>query len=217
MGHPIAKVFPSGLLPKEVEEALGVRNRGEVVRFDVIRRRRDGTSIQVEAQAVALGDELGGVITYASVGRNSAEHDSLQEQLRESQKMEAVGRLAGGVAHDFNNLLSVIGGYTQMVYLNTPAGDPAREQLGEVLKAAERAGDLTRQLLAFDRKQVVQPYVLDMTDTLKEMQNFLPRLIGEDVELEFRPDPEPGRLRMDPGQIEQIVMNLVAERAGRHA
>jgi two-component system, cell cycle sensor histidine kinase and response regulator CckA len=132
-----------------------------------------------------------------------------EEQLRHSQKMEAVGRLAGGVAHDFNNLLSVILSYTTILSEGLDAHDPMAEGLTQIRKASERAADLTRQLLAFGRQQVLAPRVLDLNLVLDNMSRMLRRVIGEDVELKILQAPALGRTRADPGQLEQVVMNLV--------
>ncbi|MDB4931136.1 MAG: Blue-light-activated protein [Myxococcaceae bacterium] len=132
-----------------------------------------------------------------------------EEQLRQTQKMEAVGRLAGGVAHDFNNLLSVVLGYNDMAIADLRPGDPLRENLEEVRKAGERAAGLTRQLLAFSRQQVLQPRVVSLGEVLLGMERMLARLVGEDVVLTVAPPSGSGCCWVDPGQIEQVVMNLV--------
>ncbi len=123
--------------------------------------------------------------------------------------MEAVGRLAGGVAHDFNNLLSVIVGYGYLIHANTTPDQPAHSSAQEIMTAAGRAGALTRQLLAFSRKQVLQPEVLDLNSVLKNMDEMLPRLIGEDIDLRMVRGKDLRRVKLDPVQIEQVIMNLV--------
>lgn len=122
--------------------------------------------------------------------------------------MEAVGRLAGGVAHDFNNLLTAISGHAQILLEDLPADDPARADIEEISRAADRAADLTRQLLAFSRKQMLRPQVLDPNALIGEIQKMLRRLIGEDIELITRLAPDLGAVRADPGQLEQVIMNL---------
>jgi signal transduction histidine kinase/CheY-like chemotaxis protein len=131
-----------------------------------------------------------------------------EEQLRQSQKMEAVGRLAGGVAHDFNNLLTVIGGYSALSLLSVGPAHPLRKHLVEIQKSAERASSLTSQLLAFSRKQVLQPRVLQLNEVVRSLERMLRRLIGEDIELSTCFDPHLGCVKADPGQIEQVLMNL---------
>ena len=122
--------------------------------------------------------------------------------------MEAVGRLAGGVAHDFNNLLTIMNGYTELLSERTSTDDPRREYLKESLKAGERAVSLTRQLLAFSRRQVLEPRVLNLNSLLTDLEKMLRRLIGEDVELATKLRPELGRVKVDPGQVEQVILNL---------
>jgi signal transduction histidine kinase/ActR/RegA family two-component response regulator len=131
-----------------------------------------------------------------------------EAQLRQAAKMEAVGRLSGGVAHDFNNLLSVILSYTTSLMEELPAAHPMSEDLGEVLRAGQRAADLTRQLLAFSRRQPMELKVLSLNELVKSTGGLLQRLIGEDVELKMELEPQLGRVRVDPGQMVQVVMNL---------
>src|SRR6185369_11771914 len=123
-----------------------------------------------------------------------------------SQKMEAVGRLAGGVAHDFNNSLGVIQGYTEL--LIREAGDGPRGKLEQILKATTRATGLTRQLLAFSRKQIVDPKVLDLNSLLADLEQLVGRLIGEDIDLAIVPGADLGQVKADPGQLDQVVINL---------
>jgi two-component system, cell cycle sensor histidine kinase and response regulator CckA len=132
----------------------------------------------------------------------------LEEQLRQAQKMEAVGMLAGGVAHDFNNLLTIIGGYSQLTMDGLSPHDPNRHNLEQVIKASERAAALTQQLLAFSRRQVLQPKVLDLNKLVTSLSTMLRRLIGEDIDLRLALDQELGRVNADPGQLEQVLMNL---------
>lgn len=138
-----------------------------------------------------------------------AEHRHLEQQLRQAQKMEAVGRLAGGIAHDFNNLLTVINGYGQLISDCLPPKHSLRANAEEILRAGERAATLTRQLLAFSRKQIMAPAVLNLNHIVAELEKMLRRLIGEDIELVTSLDADLGNVRADPGQIEQVIMNLV--------
>ncbi|MCD6554092.1 MAG: GAF domain-containing protein [Anaerolineae bacterium] len=145
---------------------------------------------------------------HEAVRQELAERKRLEEQLLHSQKLEAVGRLAGGVAHDFNNLLTAIIGYSDLVLMSLGQNDPLYKDVEEIKKAAERAASLTRQLLAFSRKQMLQPKVLDLNATVTHMEKMLQRLIRENIELVTILDPALGHIKADPGQIEQVIMNL---------
>jgi len=151
-----------------------------------------------------LGARVGAVLALLDV----SEQRSLSEQLRQAQKMEAIGRLAGGVAHDFNNLLTVILGHAQLLSARAEATEEMRDDARDIAQAATRAAGLTRQLLAFSRQQVLQPRVLDLNAVILETEKMLRRLIGEDVELRTCPAPGLDSVRADPGQIEQVLMNL---------
>jgi signal transduction histidine kinase len=132
-----------------------------------------------------------------------------EKQLVQSQKLEAVGRLAGGISHDFNNLLTVILGYSDIMKRNLQNGDPLRRNVDEILKASERAASLTRQLLAFSRKQVMQPKVFDLETVVSDLEKMLRRMIGEDIELRVTTEADLGNIKADPVQLEQVIMNLV--------
>jgi two-component system cell cycle sensor histidine kinase/response regulator CckA len=133
-----------------------------------------------------------------------------EEQLRQSQKMEAVGRLAGGVAHDFNNLLTAIFGYAELLLDQFEPGDQRRADLEEIRRSAERAATLTRQLLAFSRKQMLQARVVDLNEIVGNLEKLLERLMGDRIEFVFRPAPNLWKVRADPAQIEQVLVNLCA-------
>jgi two-component system, cell cycle sensor histidine kinase and response regulator CckA len=141
--------------------------------------------------------------------RDVTDRKRLEEQLHHSQRLEAVGRLAGGVAHDFNNLLMIITGYSQMLLDGMRPGDPARADLEQVVKAAERATDLTRQLLAFSRRQVVRPAILNLNQLVHDMDRMLRRVLGEDIKLIASFSPGLKTVRADPGQLEQVILNIV--------
>jgi PAS domain S-box-containing protein len=169
--------------------------------------RRDGTSIPIEYTAYPIVENhavKGAVVTFNDI----SERKRLEDQLVVSQKMEAVGRLAGGIAHDFNNLLTAIIGYTQLVLSQLAKEDPLRKEIEEVGRAGTRAASLTSQLLAFSRRQVLQPKVLDLNEVVGETDRMLRRLIGEHIHLTTRLDPELGHVRTDPGHIQQVIMNL---------
>jgi len=131
-----------------------------------------------------------------------------EDQLRQSQKMEGIGTLAGGIAHDFNNLMTAVTGYSELALRHLEAGDPLRPKIEEIKKAGERAATLTRQLLAFSRKQILQPRVLDLNTVVSGMGKMLPRMIGEDIDLRIELDTSLGQVEADPGQVEQVLMNL---------
>jgi len=150
----------------------------------------------------------GRLVGIFGIGRDVTERVQLEQQLRQAQKMEAVGRLAGGIAHDFNNILTAITGYADLLLEDLAASDPRRDDAVEIRKAADRAAGLTRQLLAFSRQQVLQPRVLDLNALVSELEKMLRRLLGEDVALATRLDPTLAHVRADPGQLEQVVMNL---------
>lgn len=138
-----------------------------------------------------------------------AQQERSEEQLRQAQKLEAVGRLAAGIAHDFNNLLSVVLSYSEELLRDLPEGSQSRQDVAEVKRAGERAADLTRQLLVFSRQQVLAPKILDLNAVLTSLGRLLARVVGEDVHVVMRLCPDPGQVKVDPSQIEQVVLNLV--------
>ena len=144
-----------------------------------------------------------------SIGEDITERQRLEQQLRQAQKMEAIGRLAGGVAHDFNNVLTAIFGYTDLMSEDLPPDSPLQPDVAEVRKAAQRAAGLTRQLLAFSRQQVLEPVVLNANDLIEDFEKMLGRMIGEDVEVRLALARDLGNVRADPGQVQQVLMNLV--------
>jgi PAS domain S-box-containing protein len=169
---------------------------------------KDGRTISCEWYNTPLVDESGNVLGVASLVQDVTERVALEERLRQSQKMEAVGRLAGGVAHDFNNLLTVIMGYSQILTDGLPGASQLKDATTQIRSAADRAAGITRQLLAFSRKQVLSPRVIDLNDVMLNLDTMLRRLIGEDVEVLTVPGRHLGTVKADPGQIEQVIMNL---------
>jgi len=176
--------------------------------------------VSLSLAAIRDGHErlIGSMAVLEDIGGRRGEQERLEEseralrlnemQLRQSHKMEAIGRLAGGVAHDFNNLLTSILVHTELMLGELPADHALRGDLGEVRHAAERAADLTSQLLAFSRKQVIEPRVLDLNGAIGRITGMLRRLIGEHIELTTTLEPTLGRVLADPGQIEQVILNL---------
>ena len=181
---------------------------GQVWRGEVTNQRKDGSLYTEEMTITPVRDAQGAITHFIAVKQDITARKGLEEQFRQAQKMQAVGRLAGGVAHDFNNLLTIINGYSEMVLERLPTEDPFYAQIGEIRKAGERAAALTRQLLAFSRRQVLEPHVLDLNTLIADVSKMLCRLIGEDVNMITVKGHRLGRVMADPGQIEQILMNL---------
>ena len=192
---------------KVQKAAADARCTGKGTNLEYRMRHKNGgwRILESRASTIVKGGKVEKLII---VNRDVTERKRLEEQFRQSQKMEAVGRLSGGVAHDFNNLLGVIIGYGEIVQEGTAPDSPLRSCVDEMLKAGHRAAGLTRQLLAFSRQQVMDPRVLDLNVVVKDMEKMLKRLIGEDVRLKTALDPALVRIKADPGQLEQVIMNL---------
>jgi PAS domain S-box-containing protein len=171
-------------------------------------RRKDGTALVQEAAISPVRDATGRAVDYVGVMRDVTYERQIEEQLRQAQKMEAVGRLAGGVAHDFNNILTVITGRCHLLLRRETENVPLRRELDVIFSAANRAAGLTRQLLIFSRKEVIEPRVLDLGALVANLEKMLARLIGEDIETTIVQEPDLGHVKADPGQLEQVVMNL---------
>ncbi|MBC7898390.1 MAG: PAS domain S-box protein [Cytophagaceae bacterium] len=185
-----------------------VKKGQQIPAHDTKRLRKDGKSIDVSVSISPVLIRKGEVIGASKIAHDITRVKLLEEQFRQAQKMEAVGTLAGGVAHDFNNLLTIINAYSELLMEELPDGDPMRELLIEIHKAGERAGNLTRQLLAFSRKQILLPRVLDLGAIVTDTTTMLRRVIGEDIVLSTVLDPAARPVKVDPGQIQQILMNL---------
>ncbi|MDQ3136076.1 MAG: ATP-binding protein [Gemmatimonadota bacterium] len=204
----LAEFYPGA---REREQMVALMRAADSQWLDCRTRIRSGETVDTAWAFVRLSD--GSTI---GIGQDVSERKEAERtlrmnesQLRQSQKMEAIGRLAGGVAHDFNNLLTSILGHTELMLGELAPGHPLREDIGEVRHAAERAADLTSQLLAFSRKQVIEPRVLELNTAIGHIMGMLRRLIGEHIELVPALDPTLGRVLADPGQIEQVIVNLV--------
>ncbi len=178
--------------------------------LDLERVLPDGTHRWVTVRGEPLRAADGAIIGLRGTMQDITDRRRMDEQLRQAQKMDSIGRLAGGVAHDFNNLLTAIMGFTHLAIEELPDGHPVRADLGEVLASARRGAELTRQLLAFARQQPANPSVLDLNDVLSNLFRLLERLIGEDVSLTLELAPKPARVLIDRGQLEQVIVNLAA-------
>ncbi|MGZ6970168.1 MAG: ATP-binding protein [Thermoanaerobaculia bacterium] len=213
-GRPRAEIIGSPLMEAvspEEREKVGkafqeTLSHGSIHGLETLAFRADGKSVPIEisASVVQVGDRH---LVNAIVRDVSARHQT-EEQLRQSQRMEAIGQLAGGVAHDFNNLLTVIIGYTELLALRADIQAAARGEIGEIRNAAERAAVLTRQLLTFSRKQVLEPVVFSINELIVNLEKMLGRLIGEHLNLVTRLDPFLGNVCADRGQLELVIMNL---------
>src|SRR5437667_2984438 len=207
----VGRPFEAFVHPDDVPLALDLFGRvlqGEprpTIQFRILTRAGTYRVAEFSATAQLRDGRLTGIL---GIGRDVTERLGLEQQLRQAQKMEAVGRLAGGIAHDFNNILTAITGYADLLLEDLGATDPRRQDADEIHKAADRAAGLTRQLLAFSRQQVLQPTVLEVNKLVSDLEKMLRRLLGEDVELSTRLAPTTGRVKADPGQLEQVVMNL---------
>jgi two-component system cell cycle sensor histidine kinase/response regulator CckA len=184
--------------------------RGETRTVDLETRwqRPDGKPLWMYLNASLVQDTAGEPLYLLLYLRDITERKSLEDQLRQAQKMEAVGQLAGGIAHDFNNLLTAILGSTELLLADTPPGDPRREDVQEISRSAHRAAALVRQLLAYSRKQVLQPRRVDLNAIVRDMGAMLRRVVGEPIELRLDLDPGLGHVTADPGQLEQVIANL---------
>jgi PAS domain S-box-containing protein len=189
----------------EVREAI--RN-GRPCAVELLNYRKDGTTFWNALSLSPVHDDAGRLTHYVGVQTDVTRSRKIEEQLRQAQKMEALGHLAGGVAHDFNNMLTVINGYSELLLPRFDTGDMTRTFLIEIARAGERAAAMTRQLLAFSRQQVLEPRVLDLNAEIRDAEKMLRRLIGEDILLTTVLTPGLGRVRVDPGQMQQVLLNL---------
>jgi PAS domain S-box-containing protein len=194
-----------GLAPLQEAVARDGRWEGELR----LRHFRTGKAIPVWLNVFMLKDrDSGEPIAFATVTRDLTQTKETEEHLRQAQKMEAIGKLAGGIAHDFNNLLTGINGFAELALAAPQVSGELREYLDEIRKSGERAALLTNQLLAYSRKQILAPKVISLNSILADMQSLLRRLIGEDIELTVRLESDVGRIKADPGQMQQIILNL---------
>jgi len=211
VGQPLTMLMPESMRPRHRDGLRRYIETGERHMpwegMQLPGRNKSGKELTLE---VSIGEHAKeGRRTITGIVRDISERKRLEEQLRQALKMEAIGRLAGGVAHDFNNLLTVILGHGELILGRAGLDEGTRKDMEEIQKAATRAGMLTRRLLAFSHRQVVRPHVLELDAVVADMERLLRRLIGEDVELETVLEGSAGRIMADPGQVEQVLMNLV--------
>ncbi|MDZ7290530.1 MAG: response regulator [candidate division KSB1 bacterium] len=213
LGKELAEVFK--IVDPETHSTIAkqVRDSGDANPSLLV--ARDGRETHIDDNATPIRDENGNltdvVLVFRDISERKRAEEKLQQQeqqLRQSQKMEAMGKLAGGVAHDFNNMLTAIIGMTELAMLELHRDHPVRKELKEIKQLADRATLLTRQLLTFARQQIIAPVVLNLNDLLLNLDKMLRRLIGEDIELVLLPSADPGLVKVDSGQIEQVIVNL---------
>lgn len=207
IGKPRAELFPPDIAGRQGQSLRRVFDNGQPL-FNETTIRFAKREMWISNWLVPLRDESGAVTAVLGISRDITEQRRLEEQYLQAQKMEAIGRLAGGVAHDFNNMLNVIIGYGEIVFDKLHHGDPLRKEVEEIIKAGQRSAALTRQLLAFSRKQPLQPEVLDLNALLKNLEKMLRRLIGENIDLELTLAADLAHVKADPAQVEQVIMNL---------
>ena len=202
----VASLYPSPRGRRAFVELVKKRRRLEYFEEELV--RKDGSTVHVIENVIGSFDEGGELVEIRGYVVDDTERKKVEQQLRESQRLEAIGRLAGGVAHDFNNLMTIILGYSQLMLRRTPKADPNYNEALEIRKAGERAAALTGQLLAFSRRQILQPRVFNLNETIADLDKMLRRIIGEDIDLAIIADPKTGLVKADPGQIEQVIVNL---------
>ncbi|HEY8197841.1 MAG TPA: PAS domain-containing protein [Gemmatimonadales bacterium] len=207
LGHTLPAIAPDQVRAFR-DQHLAVLEGKSFIDLEARWQRRDGRPVTLSLALAPLYGGLSEVRGVMVLAADLTERKKLESQLRQSQKMEAVGQLAGGVAHDFNNLLTAIIGYTSLLLKAVPAGDQKHEDLLEIDRAAARATELTQQLLAFSRRQMLLPTLLDLNAVLADTMRMLGRLLGEHIELVVLPEPGLGVVRADCGQLEQVIINL---------
>ena len=210
LGNTIEMLLPEAKRTAHVRDRADYFDRPHVrhmgIGMELAGRRKDGSEFPVEVSLsyIQIEDDIYGIAFVSDISQRK----TLEEQLQHAQKMEAVGRLAGGVAHDFNNMLTVISGYNRMLLDELAPGDDLRSYVEEAIAAADRAAELTNQLLTFSRRQIVQPRVINVNTVVRNSEKMLRRLIGEDIELVLGLKEDVGNIKVDPGHLEQAIVNL---------
>jgi len=208
LGSTVFDIYPEEIAARVHADDLSVLSGEAQINCEVALQDPHGLEQYYLTLKVPLRDASGAVTGLVGISRNITERKRLEEQLRQSQKMEAIGQLAGGIAHDFNNLLTIILGYSELLGVRIAEGDELRESVDAISDAATRAAELTRQLLAFGRKSMLQPRLLDLNATITDTSRMLGRLLGLPVRCELVLSDRIGRVRVDPGQLNQVLINL---------
>lgn len=195
--------------PREYEQLWDTITAGKEWHGEFLNRKKNGELFWESASISAIKNMEGVITHFVAVKEDITERKTSIEQMRQAQKMEAIGQLAGGISHDFNNLLTIINGYSALLLRALDIRDPLRKEVGHILHAGERAAELTHQLLTFSRRQILEPKVLDINALVKNLEKMLCRLIGEQFRLNTQLDEGTGLVKADPGQVDQIIMNLV--------
>ncbi|HZJ17893.1 MAG TPA: PAS domain S-box protein [Chthoniobacteraceae bacterium] len=208
VGKSLRMLFPEDRLDEFPQMLSSVKKGESLVNYETVRLRKDGKKISVSLTDSPIRTERGRITGVSSISRDITDRKRLEEELLQSQKMDAVGRLAGGIAHDFNNILTAILGYSDLLLSRSDERQPGHKHLAEIRKAAEFAAALTKQLLAFSRRQPLFPRVFNLNDTIRGLLKMVQRVIGEDVKVMTDLAAPSGRLKADPSQIEQVLLNL---------
>jgi len=198
---------------KQLRDAI--HHNGHVKDFELVLKKKNGEVFTVLETSNAVHDGEGNVIAYQGILRDITRMKQIQDQLLQSQKLETIGRLAGGVAHDFNNRLMAINNYCELILLKIPVDSLLINDVKEILKATDRAASLTKQLLAFGRKQMLSSKVIDLNSVINNVKNMIQLLIGENIKVLFHLEPNLSPVKADPGQVEQVLLNLAVN--GRDA
>ena len=209
VGQDVSVLVPAERDPDRQHLLERVRGGERIPAFDAEHRRKDGSHVTVSLSLSPVRGREGEIVALAGIAHDVTETRRLESHLRQSAKMEAVGRLAGGVAHDFNNMLTVIDGYSELALLKLPGDSPVRPLVEEIHKAGERAAELTRQLMAFSRKSMAEPQVLDLSEVVEATATTLTRIIGEDVRIETRLASDLQNVMADRSQLDQVLFNLI--------
>jgi len=213
IGKPIQTLIPPDRLDEESEILAGFARGDLVRRLETVRMRKDGQRLDVSATISAIKDPDGKIVGASKIVRDITDRKRMEDRLFQSQKMETVGKLAGGVAHEFNSILTAIIGQSELLLSDLPPEDPLVKNAREIRQAADRAATLTRQLLAYGRKQILQPEILDLNRVLTDMVGTLQHLMGREVDVRIVPAVGLKTVKIDPGQMEQVIVNMAMNAA----